>query len=597
MKTKFRQTLSRANEVITRYPMVLIMAVIASIGAICMNRNNNDPELFIVFSKLTICASLGISLMFALKMLAQRIGREPLLHLCGIVFLAVFYFILPDKKNNFTDVYVYMIAVTAILTHLLVSFIPFIKKNAETGFWQYNKNLFVNIFLTAVFTGVLTGGVELAILAVDKLFDFNFRDRLYTDTFFLLAISGSCFIFLLFNEKGLSSLEKDGTYPVVLKFFTQFILIPLLLIYVVILYFYSFKILINWQLPRGWVSYLILAYSIVGILAILLVHPLKEDHAKSWVKIFSKAFYYTIIPLVVLLFTAIFTRILEYGYTEPRYFVLLIALWLLSIVMYFVFTKRSTIKFIPVSLFVFGVFALIFPYLNAFSVAKRSQKAELLNVLNQQQLLQDGKINFEKKVTDTVSREIADKIEFLAERKQTDFIFSFLDKKDQTTLAENIKTGNFYMIGFNIQNRFANITRTSKTNHYEVERLILQSEKQAINIESYQHLISFSKYNQDEPQKLNDDQFTLTDELSKKSSLKLTLNAKEEIDFGSQIIRLFKENTGKTGTVKVPEISMETDLGKYHVQLIFKQIIKEKDSYNNLDSIYFQDAFLLVKIK
>ena len=75
------------------------------------------------------------------------------------------------------------------------------------------------------------------------------------------------------------------------QFFTQFILIPLLIIYVVILYFYCAKIVINWQLPRGWVSYLVLAYSIVGIFALLLVHPLKELKLKSWIVIFSKLFY------------------------------------------------------------------------------------------------------------------------------------------------------------------------------------------------------------------------------------------------------------------------------------------------------------------
>ena len=181
--------------------------------------------------------------------------------------------------------------------------------------------------------------------------------RISINRFSFLSIFGSCFIFLLFNENGLFYLEKNSDYPVILKFFTQYVLVPLLLIYSVILYFYSAKILINWELPRGWVSYLVLAYSVVGILAILLVHPLKEDSTKSWVKIFSKIFYYTLAPLIILLFVAIFTRILEYGYTEPRYFVLIIALWLTTVVFYFIFNKKQAIKFVPMSLFIFGLFS------------------------------------------------------------------------------------------------------------------------------------------------------------------------------------------------------------------------------------------------
>lgn len=594
MKTKFQETLNRANEVIFRYPMVLVMALLASVAVICIVETERSE--ITSYIKFIICSCLGISLMFALKMLSQRIGKELLLQVSGIIFLIVFYCILPDKKNNFTEVYAYTIAVTALLSHLLVSFVPFLEKDRELRFWQYNKNLFINIFLTAIFTGVLTGGVELAILAVDKLFDFNFHDRIYRDTFFVLAIFGSSFIFLLFNDKGLNNLEKDGTYPVVLKFFTQFILIPLLLIYVTILYFYSVKILINWQLPRGWVSYLVLAYSIVGILALLLVHPLKEENAKSWVRIFSKAFYYTIAPLIILLFTAIFTRILEYGYTEPRYFVLLLALWLLIIVVYFIFNKKATIKFIPVSLFLFGTFALIFPYLNAFSVAKRSQKTELMNILNQYQLMSAGKINFQQKVTDTVRNEIADKFEFLAERKQSKFLSSLLNEKDQAELDDNIKNGTFYNINYNIQNKFSEVDVTVKNRAYEMNRLVLVREEQAVELGNYQYLISFHRYSR-ETQKLNNDQFELTDELTEKSSLKLNLNSQEEIDFGPQIIKLFEKNKDKTGTVKVPEIAMESDVGKYHVKIIFSEITREKYSEDDVPSIYYENVYILLRLK
>ncbi|MGN7864222.1 DUF4153 domain-containing protein [Chryseobacterium sp. 22458] len=593
MKSKFYETLSRAYETVFCYPLVLTMALLASAGAICIVESNAEQST--AYTKFTICAGMGISLMFAMKMLSQRIGKELLLQISGIAFLIGFYFILPDKQRNFTDVHFYIIAVTALLTHLLVSFIPFLEKNKESGFWQYNKNLFVNIFLTAVFTGILTGGVELAILAVDKLFDFNFNDKVYTDTFFVLAISGSCFIFLLFNEKGISNLEKESAYPVVLKFFTQFILIPLLLIYAAILYFYSFKILINWELPRGWVSYLVLAYSIVGILALLLVYPLRAENAKSWVRIFSKAFYYTIIPLIILLFTAIFTRILEYGYTEPRYFVLLLALWLLSTVVYFISGKRATIKFIPVSLFLFGTFALIFPYFNAFSVAKRSQKNELLKVLNQHQLIHNGKLDFQKKITDTVRNEIADKFEFLAERKQNEFLYAFLNKKDQTELADTMENGNFYSIRNTIQNKFTNVQKTSKDIWHETMRLVITSEKPAIEIGSYQYLLNFTP-NKRDPQKLNGDTFEVTNLLEKQSSLKLKLND-EEIDFGPQVMKLLEQNKNKTGIVKVPDISMESDLGKYHIKFILNEIVREKFPYDNHISIYYENAYLLIKLK
>lgn len=588
MKSKFKEIIGKADDVIFRYPMVLVMALIAAIGAICMFENTYSKEDFFVFSKFTICGCLGISLMFGLKILSQRIGKRLLMEILGVVFLIGFYFVLPKKEKEFTEVYGFIIAVTFILSHLLVSFAAFLGKNRELRFWQYNKNLFVNIFLTAVFTGVLTGGMELAILAVDKLFDFNFNDHIYTHTFYILAIFGSCFIFLLFNETGLDYLEKEGKYPVVLKFFTQFILIPLLFIYVTILYFYSFKILINWELPRGWVSYLVLAYSIVGILALLLVHPLKENHTKSWVKIFSKLFYYTIIPLIILLFTAIFTRILEYGYTEPRYFVLLVALWLSSVVIYFVFNKRTTIKFIPISLFSFGLFALVFPYFNAFSVAKRSQKNELMKILNENRLLTGNKINFQKKIADTVVYEITNKFEYLTKRNQKDFLVNLVPDKDQKQLAKDIESLDFWAVSDHIKNSFPRTDRTIAKEYY---RLILLSENKAVKINDYTYLVNLSLNS--ETLEINGDQFNIIT-TDRNSDLKVILNSDEEADFTSSINKIAEPHRNKTGTVKLPEISVESDLGKYHIKVVFTSITREKNLYNK-ENTYYEDAVLLIK--
>ncbi|NHW22516.1 DUF4153 domain-containing protein, partial [Escherichia coli] len=83
----------------------------------------------------------------------------------------------------------------------------------------------------------------------------------------------------------------------------------------------------------------VISYSLVGIFALLLVHPLKNENSKSWVKWFSKIFYFSLVPMLVLLFVAIFTRLFDYGVTESRYFVLLMAIWITLCTFYFIFRK------------------------------------------------------------------------------------------------------------------------------------------------------------------------------------------------------------------------------------------------------------------
>ncbi len=126
-------------------------------------------------------------------------------------------------------------------------------------------------------------------------------------------------------------------------------------------------------------------------------------------------------------------------------------------------------------------------------------------------------------------------------------------------------------------------------------RLVITSEKPAIEIGSYQYLLNFTP-NKREPQKLNGDTFEVTNLLEKQSSLKLKLND-EEIDFGPQVMKLLEQNKNKTGIVKVPDISMESDLGKYHIKLILNEIVREKFPYDNRINIYYENAYLLIKLK
>lgn len=581
MKNKFSLIATKVKALLFNYPLVLNMSlatVIVIVYGIETEPKNEEAYLLL---RLGITFALGISSQFALKMLAQRIKNGLMWQMAGILFLLGFFFVFPSEEKNFSEVYGFIIVPTFILSHLLVAFISFTKKeNEEQHFWQYNKNLFINLFLTAVFTGVLTSGVELAILAIQELFNFNFEGKIYFETYAALAIFGSTFIFLLFNESGLEYLEKEGSYPVVLKFFTQFILIPLLIIYVVILYFYCLKITINWELPRGWVSYLVLAYSIVGIFALLLVHPLQKEKAKSWIILFNKIFYYTLIPLIVLLFVAIFTRVLQYGYTEARYFVLLISVWLTSVVLYFIVNKKATIKFIPISLFVFGVFALIFPYFNAFSVSKRSQENELKQLLTENKLLVNGLIDFKAPIADSVKTDVEDKFEYLNERMDHEFIKSFLDAKTKKLVDKD----NYWYNGL-----FKNVkfTAVSEDNYMRI-----YSDANTYEIKEYEYYLK-STYGGALETTLGKDKINIKyDYNSKNPTYEIKIN--EEVKDIMPQIKAFCNNYKSTSKdIQVDDLSFTVDFQNYQIKILFDSI----NWYRKDQTFNFEGTTYLVKSK
>lgn len=587
---KLREALENAILVVRKYPLVLFMALTAAVSmASFAHYNYNDNASFFILIKIALVASLGISLTFALKMYTERQPKNSFLQLLAIPFLIFFYYLLPEREQDFNEKYAFLIIPSFLLSHLLVSFVPFLKRNSELKFWQYNKNLFINLFLTGIFTAVLTGGVELAVLAVNELFDFNFSDRLFAKIFYVFAIFGSCFIFLLFNVKGLKFLESDDEYPQILKFFTQYILIPLLLIYVVILYFYSAKILINWELPRGWVSYLILAYSVVGIFAFLLVYPLKNDSSKSWVKLFSKIFFYSLSPLLILLFTAIFTRILEYGYTEARYYVLLLALWLSSVVAYFILRSKTTIKFIPISLFLFGIFSLIFPYFNVFSASVRSQKNELSKLLQQEKLLENQKIKFSEKVESNVADEIADKMSYLLDRKENTYVYEYL-REDQANKIRKAVAKN----PWNTENEFRNLFEDVEKKKDKVffQRLELVAENKAHNIQSYNYIISHESASPKSEYTLGSHSIKINSKSGVNPQLAIVHDHKNSWDAMSDIQSFLKGYENNNGRIDVPELSFKKRIGNSEIKIIFDELVVQdfKQPY-----IYFNQVTILVK--
>ncbi|QLH47299.1 MAG: DUF4153 domain-containing protein [Bacteroidota bacterium] len=158
-------------------------------------------------------------------------------------------------------------------------------------------------------------------------------------------------IFMGFPEH-FSSFSEVQAFRKSFKVIVQYVLIPLIGLYTLILYFYLFQIVITRELPDGTVCIPILIYAGLGILAYLLTYPMQHDPTEIIARIFTRNFFYVLIPLLVIYFLAIVLRIKPYGITEDRYFILAIGIWLSFISIYLITTRQKNIVLIPVSLFI-----------------------------------------------------------------------------------------------------------------------------------------------------------------------------------------------------------------------------------------------------
>lgn len=382
---------------LARFTVVLVVAIVGTAAAIILAESPEEPSPWQdMLIRILMSASLGISLLIAFKVAAEKQRWSDRISLAtqlgGIFLLAGYYATLPPIMTTAVEVHFFRFALFLLGAHLLVAVLPFTARGEASAFWEYNKTLFLRSLTAGLYTLVLYAGLSVALLAVENLFRLTINQERYFQLWIFLIGVFNTWFFLAGIPHDLHTLESERAYPKGLRVFTQYVLIPLVLIYLVILYAYAVKIIIDWEWPVGWVAYLVLGFSITGIFSILLVHPIVDRPENGFIRVFSRRYYVALLPMLVLLFLAIWRRISEYGITERRYFVLVLALWLTGVVLYFLFSRKKSIKIIPVSLCVLA-FSTSFGPWGAFSVSEGSQLERLIGYLTANRILVEGKVH------------------------------------------------------------------------------------------------------------------------------------------------------------------------------------------------------------
>ena len=392
---------SKAKNSAFRFPLTLITSFIAVCIGIYLIEFEKDAINLFPFINAMLCAALGIPLFFCINVFTQKLklaqSKSIIIKVGGVIIIGLLYFTLPNSEETANTSLPYIRYVIYNLSlHLLVSFAPYIKGREFNGFWQYNRILFTRFILSLVYSGFLYAGIALAMGAMQLLFDVKIQGETYGELFIFIGGFFNTWFFISGMPEDFDELEKIEEYPFGLKVFSQYILLPLLLLYLVILYVYGGKIIALWDWPKGVVSWLIVAVSVLGIFTFLLIHPYGQKQENSWIKKFTKIFYFLVIPLVVLLFLAISIRLADYGITINRYIILLLGIWLTLVSGYFIIGKNN-IKFIPISLCVMMLLMSFGPW-SMFSVSERSQANRLAEILETHGILKDGQVQSEQEL-------------------------------------------------------------------------------------------------------------------------------------------------------------------------------------------------------
>lgn len=387
--------IENAVSVFKRFPLALAAAFLATFLMMHVIEDWEFP-FFKEIRPLLLTSIIGISFFYSLHILLENIQNIKLEILLLILFpccLGMVYWDLNRfVSNDFSSVLAIRFFGYLLLSHLFVAFATIDYKQGENAFWQYNRVLFVRFIITGLYVLVLSLGLMLALVSLDNLFDIELNRNMYGHVNFTVYGFVSVVLFLGGIPLDFSQFKENHEFPTGLKVFGQFILLPLLGIYALILYAYIAKILISQTWPNGYVSYMVLGYSIAGILAFLLIYPFHALPKQAWIKRARTIFYILQIPLIVLLFVAIGMRVQEYGFTVLRCSLLGLGIFIAAVTFIQLFKKNSSMRIIPIALFSVTILVWFVPYLNAWDVSKSSQKKELIMLLEKNRMVQGGKI-------------------------------------------------------------------------------------------------------------------------------------------------------------------------------------------------------------
>jgi hypothetical protein len=237
--------------------------------------------------------------------------------------------------------------------------------------------------------GVMNAGIFSIYLAVTELFGMKLSDKVFLYTPILLHTTFTLGIFLSFlpHED-----KTSDSSPPWLDFLLRVVLIPVLSIYGAVLALYFGKILLFLTLPKGTVATNITTYALAGLASCLLA----IGYSRPLYARFFRWFQISLLVFSPMLIVGVARRLQEYGMTEERLLLLILACALIGIGVSLGVLGKNRPQWIG-GIFVVLVLTAVLCPVNIFTLSFASQKKRFEAMLSKHQLVTDGKFIREQK--------------------------------------------------------------------------------------------------------------------------------------------------------------------------------------------------------
>ena len=415
IKEKIKSFLPDMKKAIERFPLTVFCSIVVFILSVYLVENPElkNENLLNELHKMVILLGMSIPLTLVLELAREKYfsGKNKwvirfvnaLITLVFIIFYRFYY--LSGKNSSSTFDSLEQLMATGIIFFLCFLLVPVIGKKDEEE--KYFQSVIVDKTVTILFSVVLFLGLIAVFATIDGLSLIKLDSNIYIETWLFVVFVFSVIFFLSKLKKVDESLENYEIHKI-FKFLIYFIVIPLITTYTGILYVYFGKMLITRSWPQGLVSHLILWYTIFSLFIMIMVTPMaKKD---SVARVFKKYFPFASLPLLVLSIVSISKRISQYGMTPSRYFVVLLAMWLIFCMVSSIFKARLSVILISL---ITVVYISVFTPVNNRRITLMSQNKRFEKILVKHGLLKDGKLVKKPELAKEKKYEVTDVLNYI----------------------------------------------------------------------------------------------------------------------------------------------------------------------------------------
>jgi hypothetical protein len=372
-----------------RFPITLFftIALTCYLCYFVSNHDENKKLNWIIGYYLSVGTLLSLTLHLwceEMKRIIPKIAVQAGMHL--LLILDAIYLYSYSYEKSFTEIGIaHGAGILAI--GLSVFFLSFFKEKNDIPSWNFALSSITACMTANVIGCIMSGGICFLILSVHKLFDLSIDSTCYLYVAILCNVCLSMFLFLgLLPQKQ----EKHNTRPLQHSFLNgviHYLFLPLTGGYLIVLYIYALRILINWELPIGWVSWLVITLMTGCIVIEFGLYPSRMAQQKRTDNLIARWLPLSVLPLLFLMTIGIIRRFNDYGVTINRLYLITLNIWCYFVCIILIIIKAKRISWIPISFSLVFLLTSVLPVNYASITRQIIQKEVNQTIIRQKPML------------------------------------------------------------------------------------------------------------------------------------------------------------------------------------------------------------------